>query len=433
VGIGGFSAVYRARFDSPSGFRKEVALKVLDGRAEAHPELGQRLRDEARMLGMVHHPAIVDVDDLLVIDGHWTMVMELLPGASLLRVLRDGGPVPEGPACEIVARVAGALHAAWTTPGPTGAPLHLCHRDIKPGNVQLSPWGTVKLLDFGIATAEFAAREALTTNMHLGTPAYMGPERYALRSGPESDVYALGALFYELLVARRAKPTSTDEVRHDALLGRMRSRLERELDDPDPALIDLIIDMLHFDPTSRPTAREVEARCLRLRDLTPGPRLRGWAEQALSDLPPWQAPLDAEERTPLPLRVPLPAEDLPLEQDHSDLRAPLPTLVGDGGGGSTVDWLPEGSFDPQGVVDIAHVELTILSARDLPRAEAPDLILDEPDLTPTEPTAPTGLTLPPLPSSDLSWALPLLAAVWASGALFCLVVVALGTVHLVTG
>jgi len=429
VGIGGFSAVYRARFDSPSGFRKDVALKVLDGRAETHPELGQRLRDEARMLGLVHHPAIVDVDDLLVIDGHWTMVMELLPGASLLRVLRDSGPVPPGAACEIVAHVAGALTAAWTASGPTGAPLHLCHRDIKPGNVQLSPWGTVKLLDFGIAIAEFADREALTTKMHLGTPAYMGPERYDLRSGPETDVYALGALFFEILVGRRAKPTSTDESRHDALLGMMRSRLEQALGHRDSALAELILNMLHFDPARRPSASEVEGRCLQLREQTPGPRLRVWAEQAISDLPAWQAPLDAEERTPLPLRVPLPVEDAhPHPRRPTDAR---PVLLPGGGavGVTTVDWLPAGPPDPGGGVDVSHVELTMLSARQLPRAQAPDLILDDP-----EPTAPIATIGPPLPapSPELSWKLPLLAAVWASGALFCLVVAALGALHLVT-
>lgn len=129
--------VYRAAMLGADGFEKPVAIKLLrlagsDPRFAA--EAQQRFRDEARLLGLLRHRAIVQVDSLVYIGGHQAVVMELVDGVSM-RALVKRAPVPEGPSFEIVAEVSAALDAAWHRPGPAGRPLNVCHRDLKPANL----------------------------------------------------------------------------------------------------------------------------------------------------------------------------------------------------------------------------------------------------------------------------------------------------------
>ena len=113
VGKGGFGTVYRAEMLGPGGFTKPVALKVLNpGMAEEHG-IAERLRDEARLLGMLQHRSIVWVDGLLQLNGRWTVVMEFVEGVNLRQLLKTGGPLPVGCALDIVQQVAGAFHYAY--------------------------------------------------------------------------------------------------------------------------------------------------------------------------------------------------------------------------------------------------------------------------------------------------------------------------------
>ena len=144
LGRGGFGTVYRAQLLGQGGFRKAVALKVLNPDMTGVAEVASRLRDEARILGLVRHRALVQVDGLVQLDGRWAVVMEYVPGVDL-RVLLRGGPVPVGPALEVAGEVAGALNAAYSAKGPDGSPLRLLHRDIKPGNVLVTAMGEVKV------------------------------------------------------------------------------------------------------------------------------------------------------------------------------------------------------------------------------------------------------------------------------------------------
>ena len=200
LGEGGFGVVYRAEMLGADGFEKPVAIKLLrlagsDGRLAE--EAQQRFRDEARLLGLLRHRAIVQVDGLVRLAGHQAVVMEYLEGVSL-RALVKRGPVPLGPALEIVAEVAAALEAAWQRPGPAGRPLNVCHRDLKPANLQLSADGEVKVLDFGIARADFQAREALTGSLAMGSVEYMSPVRLDFEDdGAAGDIYSLGCVLYE--------------------------------------------------------------------------------------------------------------------------------------------------------------------------------------------------------------------------------------------
>ena len=102
LGAGGFGTVYRAELITSGGLRREVALKVLNERAAANDQAAARLRDEARILSSLHHGGIVRVDDLVQLDGRWTMVMELVRGIDLDRLLETSGPLPVSVALELV-------------------------------------------------------------------------------------------------------------------------------------------------------------------------------------------------------------------------------------------------------------------------------------------------------------------------------------------
>lgn len=283
IGVGGFGSVYRARFVGEGGFSKDVALKVLSQRLEDGDEVAQRLRDEARMLGLLRHRAIVQVDRLTRLDGRWTIVMEYVEGCSLARVLRHGA-IPPTTAAEIIGEIAGALHTAYNRIGPNGAPLHLLHRDIKPSNIQITPHGEVKVLDFGIARAEFEAREAETRSLTFGTLEYMSPERLDMQGeGPESDVYALGVMWYEMLVGEHFGRTSARRDRHETKLSGALARLDTVAGLP-AELREPLRAMLTWTPEDRPTAAEIERRCLQVRGAPGSEPLRFWTERVVVPL-----------------------------------------------------------------------------------------------------------------------------------------------------
>lgn len=273
LGKGTYGVVYGAVLHAPSGFTKEVAIKVLSREACDNEEIARRFRDEARLLALVRHRAIVQVDALLQVHGRWAVVMEHVEGANLLELVRTAA-IPLGPALDIVAEVAAALHSAFTQPGPDGRPLRLLHRDIKPSNVQITATGSVKLLDFGIARAEFEGREADTQSLLLGSRAYMAPERLDGADGPAGDIYALGAVLYQMLARRGLGETSTDRAAHAAHLRRAFATLDGH---PEP-IVSLIRRLLAFDPSHRPTARELQRDCARLREQLAADRLADWSE-----------------------------------------------------------------------------------------------------------------------------------------------------------
>ncbi|MCB9763614.1 MAG: protein kinase [Alphaproteobacteria bacterium] len=277
LGKGGFGTVYRARLTGPEGFTKDVALKVLHDNMSANPEVAGRLRDEARVLGLVRHRAIVHVHDLCCLDGRWSVVMEYIEGADLSRLLRVGS-VPPGPALEIIQEVAAALHAAWTAQGPDGEPLHIRHRDLKPGNIRVTRHGEVKILDFGIARADFAAREVQTGSVLFGTPAFMSPERLDFADGPAADIYALGCILFQMLHGERFGRTHVSRPRHER---KVHDRINALGDAVSPQLRALLRRLLDWDPEHRPTAEELEELCRAARRGDDGPSLRRWAQDTL--------------------------------------------------------------------------------------------------------------------------------------------------------
>ncbi len=283
IGRGGFGEVYIATMTSPSGLRRTVAIKTLNATAAPNTDAVRRLRDEARLLAALHHRAILQVHDLVTLRERHALVTEYVEGQDLSALLAE--PPPRRVGVEIIGEVAGALHAAYTTPAPdTGLPMHLVHRDIKPSNIRIARSGGVKLLDFGIAVSPSVRREARTsTGLIIGTAGYIAPERFTEEELlPASDVYALGCVLYELLgggqlyrdvTRRQLTSMSVREEEHAAFVAAAVARL-RDVQRP---VAELLERVLAFDPQRRPDAEALEAACDELAGELEGPHLRRWA------------------------------------------------------------------------------------------------------------------------------------------------------------
>ena len=281
IGKGGFGTVYKAELLGQGGFVKSVALKMLNESIAATDGMSERLRDEARMLGLLRHRAIVQVDGLLQLNGRWTIVMEYVEGVDLKQLLTRG-PLPVGIAIEIIQEVANALYVAYERPATPSGPLRLLHRDIKPSNILLSVSGDVKILDFGVARAEFEAREARTQALAFGSLAYMSPERMENVNLHAGDVYALGAVLYELITAEPLGRTTGQPDDHLALVDRAMERLWDTTTDEE--LYQLVAECLAYNAEVRPPARELERRLRNIRRRFEEPWLSDWAENIVPGL-----------------------------------------------------------------------------------------------------------------------------------------------------
>jgi serine/threonine protein kinase len=283
IGKGGFGTVYRAVMVAEEDFKREVALKILTEAHHDDDEISIRLRDEARILGMISHQCIVQVMGLHRVMGRATLVMEFIPGVDLSLVLRELGALPPRAALEIVRSVAGALHAAYNE--PLSQPLHLMHRDIKPANIKITPQGAVKVFDFGIARAEFSGREAKTQKLHFGSLPYMAPERHDGDDYHESDVYSLGAVLFELLLGDRLGRGFSDKSKHETMLSARLPLLQKSLElADDHPLMAFLKRCLAHNPKDRPSAREMDREAYALEQKFEGGILQYWAEEQVRTL-----------------------------------------------------------------------------------------------------------------------------------------------------
>ncbi len=190
IGRGGMGAVFRAE---QTDLHREVAIKViLQGELATEAEL-QRFQHEAQAAASLRHPNIVSIHDVGCTDGLHFFAMELMQGGNLAERLHER-PLSDTEAVELVLRVARAvayLHARG-----------VIHRDIKPSNIVFDDHGSPCLTDFGLAKAFDIDGGQTRTGDVLGTASYMSPEQAsgAIRNiSPQSDVYSLGAVLYELI------------------------------------------------------------------------------------------------------------------------------------------------------------------------------------------------------------------------------------------
>jgi serine/threonine-protein kinase len=193
IGRGGMGVVYRAR---QSNLNRTVALKMILAWEHLDAEQLTRFRAEAQAIARLQHPNIVQIHEVGEYRDWPYFSMEFLEGGSLDRQL-GGRPQPAQQAAVLVRILAGAMHAAHQR--------GVVHRDLKPGNVLLAADGTPKISDFGLAKMLDGPAGQTQTGAILGTPSYMAPEQARGQNreiGPAVDVYALGAILYELLTGR---------------------------------------------------------------------------------------------------------------------------------------------------------------------------------------------------------------------------------------
>jgi serine/threonine-protein kinase len=195
VGVGGMGSVYRAR---DIELDEDIALKVLRRELVDAPGMLDRFRREVKLARRVTHKNVARTFDIGEHQGERFLTMEFIEGESLGRLLEREGTLHIGRAIEIVSAVCAGLGAAHAA--------SIVHRDLKPDNVLISADGRIVITDFGVARGGFEASPLQTLGLPVGTPAYMAPEQVegATDIDARCDIYALGAILYELVTGEIA-------------------------------------------------------------------------------------------------------------------------------------------------------------------------------------------------------------------------------------
>lgn len=189
IGRGGMADVYLAKDLILDG--EEVAVKVLRTNYQTDPIAVARFQREARAMADLDHPHIVRITDIGEEDGQQYLAMEYVAGLDLKRYIKEHYPLSNEEAVRIMGQILLAMRLAHTR--------GIVHRDLKPQNILLTPDGTVKVTDFGIAVA-FAETSLTQTNSMLGSVHYLSPEQArGSKATVQSDIYAMGIIFYEML------------------------------------------------------------------------------------------------------------------------------------------------------------------------------------------------------------------------------------------
>jgi len=274
--------VYQAELRVPSGgFTRQCAVKVLKAGSPDQEPFRARMRDEARLLGMLQDEHILGVAELVRVDGRDAVVMEYVEGVDLSDLLH-AGPVPARALAELIAVLGGTLFRAHTAKAPTtGEPLKVIHRDVKPANIMLTVRGSLRILDFGVARAAFATRESKTQGLVLGTLNYFPPE---VLSGfdptPAVDIYGLGLTLWECATGQSWGSPDVAQAKFDA---KLEKRL-LQLDSSYRELVPVLRKMVAWHPSNRPSGAEVEQMLLTAAEGCTGKGLRGWAGDAVGPL-----------------------------------------------------------------------------------------------------------------------------------------------------
>lgn len=240
LGQGGMGNVYRAT-DTMLG--REVALKMLHPQLTMQTQFLERFKKEARVLAQLLHPNIAVIYNFIEQQGNHFMVMEYVEGASLDDLLKKYGTLPPEFIVPVFIQALEGLQHAHRK--------NIFHRDIKPSNIMLTPDGTVKLMDFGIA--KVAGEQKMTqVNKIVGTVEFMAPELIQGKdASASSDIYAMGVTLYELISGKLPFESDTD-------FNLMQSILKKKPTTPDKlnasvpkALSDIIMKALDKNPDHR--------------------------------------------------------------------------------------------------------------------------------------------------------------------------------------
>ena len=283
LGSGAFGTVYLAELNSGHNFRRNIAIKILKTTDGNNHQFVSRVRDEARLLGLLQDDEILQVMGLEKIQGKDAILMEYVEGVDISRVIKQQTHLPHKTLASIGAICSGVLHRAHTATDPrTQKPLNVIHRDIKPANIMITKNGSIKICDFGVARARFEGQESITLDPDtlFGTLNYMAPEY--IRTGtisPSADIYALGLSILEIATQRKlGKPKLRRREHEEYIQKTLRiSKLP-------PPILNILNKMLLWNHADRPTGKECQYLFYAAADQVSGVDLRRWAEQTIPPL-----------------------------------------------------------------------------------------------------------------------------------------------------
>ena len=301
IAVGGMGEVWSA---DDIRLARIVALKILRPELTGDPEFVERFRTEARITASLNHPGIASVYDYgevtggagPYLSGTAYLVMELIAGESLSAVLARTGRLSAPRTLDVLDQTGRALQHAHTR--------SLVHRDIKPGNLLITPGGQVKITDFGIAKV---AHQAPVTRlgMVMGTAQYISPEQASGQEAvPASDIYSLGVVAYECLTGHLPFPNENAVA---MALAHVRDAPRPLPPDIPPAVAALVMQMLVKDPATRfPNGAALAEAVGRIRGGgrpvgASGPA-RPEARTRAVPVPPTRAPVVARSAGPAPAR-----------------------------------------------------------------------------------------------------------------------------------
>ena len=209
---GGMGEVYLARQTGIAGFAKEVVIKRIHSNFSEDPQFVGMFLQEARIAALLDHPNIVQIYELGKQGDDYFIVMEYIRGLSLSRLMKVAqGAMPLPIAIQVAAGVAAGLQFAHEHKDANQELLHLVHRDISPPNILLSTSGSVKITDFGIAKIRQSVTQT-QVGVIKGKWSYISPEQARGESAtPQSDIYSLGLVLYEMTTGVRAYPPGNDK------------------------------------------------------------------------------------------------------------------------------------------------------------------------------------------------------------------------------
>jgi serine/threonine protein kinase len=262
LGVGGMAEVFKARCTGPGGSERTVVVKRILPANGRHPAFVRMFVAEAQILGMVHHPNVVQVYDFGEAEGIFFLVLEYVDGPSLAETMsalcRAGRTMPPLVAARIAYEICCALDHVHNLQGSDGAPLNVIHRDVTPSNILLTSAGGVKLLDFGVA--KYRASQALSQQGTLkGKPAYLAPESLERKEiDLRIDLFSLGIVLHELLALESLFEGDSHAITFHKLLNMPIPLPSRFRSDISPALDAVVMKALQRDPAQRyQTAREM--------------------------------------------------------------------------------------------------------------------------------------------------------------------------------
>lgn len=289
IATGGMGEVWQAEDEL---ILRQVAIKILKDEYLGDPDFLERFRTEAKSAALVDHEGIANVFDYGEDSGSAYLVMELVPGESLSRIIEREKKLPEQKVLDIIAQTSRALAAAHAR--------GLVHRDIKPGNLLITPEGKVKITDFGIARV--GDQVPLTkTGQVMGTVQYLAPEQATGKaSTPATDLYSLGVVAYEALAGKRPFTGENQMAIAMAHINEMPPALPETVD---PRVQNLVLSCLAKKPTQRPesaTTLAIRAEALLREKGSPGAYRRSPGRPKLPETSTTMTELITTDTAPLP-------------------------------------------------------------------------------------------------------------------------------------